>query len=130
MVFLLMKRKPLCRKLSRELTMKLMQMETLSIKVLTEMLHYRQEWIGKIQELEQQRQGLDDGPVPEQARAALEELSALAGELVEVDKAIFRSLEARKLKYIRLLSDTAAGKGYSARQARARSSTILDITQE
>ena len=54
------------------------QMETLSIKVLTEMLHYRQEWIGKIQELEQQRQGLDDGPVPEQARAALEELSALA----------------------------------------------------
>ena len=105
------------------------QIETLSIDVLRELLSYRQEWIDKIQKLEERRQDLSEEEKDADVSSHINEISRLAARLVTVGNAINEHLEQRKLKYIKLISDTAVGKGYNQRNQRPQTK-IFDITQE
>ena len=105
------------------------QIESLSIDVLRELLRYRQEWIDKIQKLEERRLELTDQAGEGDTGAYVQEISRLASRLVKVGEDINAHLEQRKIKYIKLISDTAVGKGYRQRTPRP-DTKILDITQE
>ncbi len=106
----------------------LSQVDSLSVTVLTEMLKYRQEWIDKIQLLEQKRKNLVDKYPRVDQENYLQQISSIAGDLVEIDKQIYKNLEFRKIKYIQQISDNAMGKNYMTRGQ--SQSHILDITQE
>lgn len=106
----------------------LSQVDSLSVNVLTEMLKYRQEWIDKIQLLEQKRKNIvSEYPLVDQ-ESYLKQISSIAGDLVEIDKQIYKNLEFRKIKYIQKISDNAMGKNYIGRNE--QQSNFLDITQE
>lgn len=106
----------------------LSQVDSLSVSVLTEMLNYRQEWIDKIQLLEQKRKTIvSEHPLVDQENY-LKQISLIAGDLVEIDKQIYKNLEYRKMKYIQEISNNAMGKNYIGRKE--QKSNFLDITQE
>ena len=106
----------------------LAQVDSLSVSVLTEMLKYRQEWIDKIQLLEQKRKNLVDKYPGVDQEVYLKKISSIAGDLVEVDRQIYKNLEYRKMKYIQQISYNAMGKNFMTRNQ--SKSQILDITQE
>ena len=106
----------------------LYQIDKIPVNVLSEMLNYRQEWIDKIQYLEQQRKYMVDKYPDVNQDDYLEQISDVAGDLVEIDKQIYKNLEFRKMKYIQEISDNAIGRNYSGKES--TKSNILDITQE
>lgn len=106
----------------------LSQVDSLSVNVLTEMLKYRQEWIDKIQLLEKKRKDIVEKYPSVDQEQYLKQISSIAGDLVEIDKQIYKNLEYRKIQYIQQISDNAMGKNYMSRNQ--SQSNILDITQE
>ncbi len=108
------------------------QVPSLPINVLSNMVNYRQEWIEQIKQLENQRKKLPKGKHSTQEKGYLKEISALAEQLVEVDKEIYRNLEQRKLKFVQEHSAMTAQGRYNLDQAKKQSKkhTRLDITRE
>lgn len=106
----------------------LSQVESLSVSVLSDMLKYRQEWIDKIQNLEEKRKALIKKYPQVKQDQYLKQISSIAGDLVEIDNQLYKNLEYRKLKYIQQISDNTMGRNYLSRKS--TQSNILDITQE
>ncbi len=108
------------------------ELDHLSLNIISEMLNLRQEWIDKIQKLEEVRAQLTDEKLSPELETYLQEISALAKNLVEIDNLIYRHLEEEKLKIVREMSGMAAGKRYQKREIQSGEGTnnFLDITQE
>lgn len=106
----------------------LSQIDSLSVNVLSEMLNYRQEWIDKIQDLEKKRKILIEKYPDIDQENYLKQISSIAGDLVEIDKQLYKNLEYRKMKYIQQISENAMSKNYISRESSRPN--ILDITQE
>ena len=107
------------------------QIEALPVTVLTEMVNYRKEWIGKIQKLEDQRKQIDKGKRNAKEQQYMENISDLAGKLVKIDDKIYKNLEKRKLQYVEQSAAIAGQSNYSRKQSRNSSnSSQIDIIQE
>ncbi len=108
------------------------QVEKLPVKVLSEMVDYRKEWIEKIQLLETQRKKFTPSDVSDDSRELMKQISQIAGQLVEIDDKIYKNLERRKLAYVEQ-SAAVAGKSDYARKAEIQvKNTInrINIIQE
>lgn len=90
------------------------QVEQLPVKVLSEMVNYRKEWIEKIQELENQRKSIAEAAVNDVSKALMKDISHIASKLVQIDDKIYKNLEQRKLAVIQ----ESAGIAEKARQTR------------
>ncbi len=108
------------------------EIDQLSLNIISEMLNLRQEWIDKIQKLETDRAKLKEEKLSPEMEAYLQEISALAKNLVEIDNLIYRHLEEEKLRIVKEMSGAAAGKNYRNREVQSGDgkSNFLDITQE
>jgi len=106
------------------------QIDTVSINVLEELLTHRQQWINKIQKLEENRNSLSQDK--NNYYSEMEKISKIAKDLVEIDKKIYKALEIRKMKYLKELSNNSVNKNISAKHALnyKNDSNIIDITQE
>ena len=108
------------------------QVEKLPVKVLSEMVDYRKEWIEKIQELEVQRKAFGEGDISTDSRKLMKQISEIAGKLVDIDDKIYKNLEQRKLAYVEQ-SAAVAGKSDYAKKAEIQvKNTInrINIIQE
>lgn len=92
------------------------QVESLPISVLTEMVDYRKEWIGKIQKLENRRKELDTDPNNNNEKKYIKSISQLASKLVKIDDKIYKNLEQRKREYIEKSAAISGQKKYSNEQ--------------
>jgi len=106
------------------------QVQSLPINVLTEMVDYRKEWIGKIQKLEDHRKKLDFDIKSESSEKYIKEISVMASKLVKIDDKIYKNLEKRKLEYVEQSAAIAGQSTYSKNESRSISSTKLNIIQE
>ncbi len=107
------------------------EIETLSLNLVGEMINFRQEWIDKIQNLEDERKELNSNETNIETENYLKEISTMAKSLVEIDREIYRNLNSRKMNYVREMSKTATGKRYNAKQSQlSQNSNILDVRQE
>ncbi len=101
------------------------QVEKLPVKVLSEMVDYRKEWIEK-------RKDFARSAVSDNSRKLMKQISNIAGQLVEIDDKIYKNLERRKLAYVEQ-SAAVAGKSDYARKAEIQvKNTInrINIIQE
>ncbi len=101
------------------------EVNQLPVNVISNMVHYRQEWVEKIQKLEKERANLAVDESSERADAVLREISDIAEQLVEIDRQIYQSLQNKKLKFIREHADTAGQRPSNLNNNRS----ILDIRQ-
>jgi len=109
----------------------LSEVSSLPVNIITRMVDYRQEWIEKIQMLEEQRKSIAPEN-PEEAKPFLREISKIAEQLVHIDDQIFKKLQQRKLEFIREHSEIAEQAQYQRKLKghRGNSSRSLDILQE
>ncbi len=109
----------------------LSEVHSLPVNIITRMVDYRQEWIEKIQMLEEQRKSMAPENT-EEAKPFLQEISKIAEQLVHIDDQIFKKLQQRKLEFIREHSEIVEHAHYQRRLKgnRGDNSRSLDILQE
>lgn len=108
------------------------QVESLPISTLSTMVNFRQEWIEKINLLEEKRKALEieDAQHP-LIQEYMEKISELAKQLVEIDDKIYSNLQSRKLKFVQEHSTIAAEMGSNKKQSKnLGGSSKVDIVQE
>ena len=104
------------------------QVDSLPIAILHKMVSFRQQWIEKIQKLENMRNKLSDQKLDENGQRIIQDISQLAHQLVKTDDQIYKALQKRKNKYVREHADLISARrnnkmtdGYSR---------VMDIIQE
>ncbi len=110
----------------------LKQVDTLPVAVLAKMVNYRQQWIDKIQELEQLRNTLNEEE-NEDSKTYLKEISKTAKKLVKIDERIYEHLQQRKIKIVNERSNIISETQYTKKQGASgegKSQNILNIIQE
>lgn len=109
----------------------LSEVHSLPVNIITRMVDYRQEWIEKIQMLEEHRKKMTPEN-PEDAQPFLQEISKIAEQLVQIDDQIFKKLQQRKLEFVREHSELMEQAQYQRRLKgnRGDNSRSLDILQE
>lgn len=103
------------------------QVGALPLAALSQMVQYRQEWIEKIQTLEQQRKKLALSQKDDDTEYYMKKISDAAQRLVDIDKKIFENLRVRKIQFAKQHADLV-----SSRQTKNRPHerpNRLDITQ-
>lgn len=110
----------------------LRQVKSLPIPVLADMVRYRQEWIDKIQKLEERRKVIDKDLENDATRKLTKEISKLAGQLVKTDEQIYSGLQKRKLNFVKEHADIVSETSYTKKQRynSGQSANKLDIVQE
>ncbi len=104
------------------------QVDSLPISVLHKMVGVRQQWIEKIQKLEEQRSRFSDQPMDENGKKLVQDISKIAHKLVKIDDKIYAALRKRKNQYVKQHADLISARrnnkmtdGYSR---------VMDIIQE
>ncbi len=105
------------------------QIETLPISVLYKMVEFRQQWIDKIQKLEEFRNKLTDQKVDETDKEIIKDISALAEQLVKIDERIYKQLRERKTRYIKQHADLITARRQNRKDNNGYS-RVMDIIQE
>lgn len=110
----------------------LSEVHSLPVNIISRMVDYRQEWIEKIQKLEDRRKKLDTDPDTEEVKVYLREIAQAARQLVEIDQQIYRELQKRKLEFVREHSEIVEQTNYQKKleQSKGHISRRLDITRE
>ena len=108
------------------------QIKTLPVSVLADMVKYRQEWIDKIQQLEERRKTIDEKEVDAVSKEIIKKISKTAEKLVKIDERIYENMQQRKLKFVQEHSEVAGEAAYTRKQAgkKGQRSRVLDIVQE
>ena len=109
------------------------QIKSLPVTVLSEMVSYRQNWVEKIQKLEEQRKKLKSTQDDPHCKEVMKNISKSAEKLVKIDERIYAGLQQRKLKFVQEHSDIVSEAKYLKDQKTKKgqsSSKILDIVQE
>jgi hypothetical protein len=109
------------------------QIKSLPVSVLAEMVNYRQTWVEKIQNLEEQRKKLESAQEDPRCKEIIKNISKSAEKLVKIDERIYAGLQQRKLKFVREHSDVVSEAKYLKDQKSKRghsSSKLVDIVQE
>jgi len=109
------------------------EVKKLSIPMLSTMVGYRQEWIEKIQQLEEKRKRMNIAVRPDMPEQTyLKKISKLAEQLVKIDDRIYAGLQNRKLKFVREHAAVAGEAQYNEKQKHSAGSAsrAVDITQE
>ena len=106
--------------------------KTMPVNVLSKMINYRQNWVEKIQKLEDRRKQFSIIDTDNEAKRYLEAISKAATRLVEIDKCIYKNLQQRKLKFIKSHSEAVSNtKNISKQNAQStRLKKRVDIVQE
>ncbi len=110
----------------------LKQVNTLPVAVLAKMVNYRQQWIDKIQELEQLRNSLNETE-DSVSKTYLKKISQTAKKLVKIDERIYEHLQQRKIKIVNERSNIISETQYTKKQSVSgdgKSQNILNIIQE
>lgn len=107
------------------------QVESLPVNMLSKMVNYRQEWIEKIQRLEEKRKEVKEQKKCGECEEYMKKISKLAEKLVEVDRQIHQHLQDRKMKCIQNHSAIAGQSSFDKKQAanQINRSKRLDIIQ-
>lgn len=110
----------------------LKQVKSLPVTVLADMVNYRQEWIDKIQNLEDRRKTLNIQKEDAVSTEIIQKISKAAEKLVKIDKRIYENLQQRKLKFVKEHADVVSETAYTKKQTgiSGQASKILDIVQE
>lgn len=107
------------------------QVKSLPVAVLEDMVRYRQEWIDKIQKLEEQRNRLKGVSEAKTDKELLRKISQCAQKLVKIDERIYEGLQKRKLQYVKEHAQVVSETAYTKKQTNAdRSAKIVDIVGE
>ena len=108
------------------------EIESMPVNVLSNMVNFRQNWVEKIQKLEEKRKTIQLYDSDSEAKDYLKQISEVASKLVSIDKRIYKNLQDRKIKYVKNHSDTAAQARSFSKQAEFRkgNSNRVDIIQE
>lgn len=107
------------------------QVKSLPVSVLEDMVRYRQEWIDKIQRLEEQRNQLKGANEDETSEDLIRKISQCAQKLVKIDERIYSGLQKRKLQYVKEHAQVVSETAYTKKQTNAdRSAKIVDIIGE
>jgi hypothetical protein len=108
------------------------QVDKLPISMLTEMVNYRQEWIEKIQQLEEKRKSCGSSEENSEVQDYMKKISDLAEKLVKIDDKIYLNLQNRKLKFVKEHAAVSGEVNYSIKHKRSSGGTSskVDITQE
>ncbi len=86
------------------------QVGALPLAALSQMVQYRQEWIEKIQALEQQRKKLALNQKDDDIEYYMKMISAAAQKLVDIDKKIFENLRMRKIQFAKQHADLVSSR--------------------
>jgi len=110
----------------------LKQVKSLPVSVLADMVNYRQEWIDKIQNLEERRRALNIQKEDAVSAKIIQKISKTAEKLVKIDERIYENLQQRKLKFVKEHADVVSETTYTKKQTgiSGKASKILDIVQE
>jgi len=111
----------------------LKQAKSLSVPVLAKMVNYRQQWIDKIQNLEQQRAQLNLNTEDQTSSDYLKRISQTAQKLVKIDEQIYAQLQQRKIKIVNERSNVISEAQYTHKQkagGQGKSSKRVNIVQE
>lgn len=104
------------------------QVKSLPVAMLEDMVRYRQEWIDKIQKLEEQRNRLKDPAETETDKDLIRKISQCAQKLVKIDERIYGGLQKRKLQYVKEHAQVVSETAYTKKQSSAgQSAKIVDI---
>ena len=107
------------------------QVKSLPVSVLEDMVRYRQEWIDKIQKLEEQRSQLKGETEAKTDKDLIRKISQCAQKLVKIDERIYSSLQKRKLQYVKEHAQVVGETAYTKKQSNAgQSAKIVDIIGE
>ena len=108
------------------------QINSLPVSVLADMVKYRQEWIDKIQQLEERRRTISEKQEDGVVQDLIKKISKTAEKLVKIDERIYENMQQRKLKIVQEHSEVAGGAAYTRKQIgkKGQSSRMLDIVQE
>ncbi len=108
------------------------EVPSLPVHTISKMVEYRQEWIEKIQTLEEKRRELLKARDEEEINPYLKEISEVAKKLVAIDEKIYQHLQERKIQYVREHSELVNQKEAQKRLANNRNerSGSVDIIQE
>ncbi len=108
------------------------QIKSLPVSVLADMVKYRQEWIDKIQQLEERRRAITDEQEDAASKEIIKKISKTAEKLVKIDERIYENMQERKLKFVQEHSDVAGEAAYTKKQVgkKGQTSRVLDIVQE
>ncbi len=108
------------------------QIKSLPVSVLADMVKYRQEWIDKIQQLEERRRAVDDRQEDVASKEVIKKISKAAEKLVKIDERIYENMQERKLKFVQEHSKVAGEAAYTKKQVgkKGQNSRVLDIVQE
>jgi len=104
----------------------------LPVAALASMMSYRQEWIDKIQRLEERRKQIIQPNQDQDTAAYFKQISDTARKIVEVDEKIHQSLQDRKLKFIQKHADISSQSAASAKLTKEHlnRSKYVNIIQE
>jgi len=108
------------------------EIESMQVNVLSNMVNYRQNWVEKIQRLEEKRKTIQVQENDSEAKKYLKQISEVASKLVSIDKKIYTNLQNRKIEFAKNHSDTAAQTSSFSKQATnpKGNSNRVDIIQE
>ncbi len=108
------------------------QINTLPVSVLADMVKYRQEWIDKIQQLEERRKTINKKGEDAASEEIIKKISKTAEKLVKIDERIYENMQQRKLKIAQEHSEVAGEAAYTRKQMgkKGQTSRTLDIVQE
>ena len=108
------------------------EIDSMQVNVLSNMVNYRQNWVEKIQRLEEKRKTIQVQENDSEAKKYLKQISEVASKLVSIDKKIYTNLQNRKIEFAKNHSDTAAQtRSFSKQVANPKgNSNRVDIIQE
>lgn len=108
------------------------EVDKLSVTTLANMVTYRQEWIEKIQRLEEKRKNLSQIGSDEETKKYFQLISEAAKKLVVIDQQIYQHLQTRKMKFIQKHADISNETQRNVEQSKSRfnRARFVDIIQE